>query len=72
MNNQTDDRTKSFAHIVVFKCPASGDPVVGSFLSNDKNLEEVDSHDFNVRCDCGWSGTVLGINRLNGWVAAWT
>jgi hypothetical protein len=71
MMNQTDNHTKSFAHVVVFKCPGSGDPVAASFLSDSKNLEEVDAHNFNVNCTCGWSGNVLGIHRVNGWVERW-
>jgi hypothetical protein len=71
MNNQTDNRKKSFAHVVVFKCPGSGDPIGASFLSDSRNLEEVDARAFNVRCDCGWKGELLGINRVNGWVENW-
>ena len=71
MNNQSDIHTKSFAHVVVFKCPDSGDPIGASFLSDSKNLEEVDGHKFKVRCDCGWSGALLGIHRVNGWVENW-
>jgi hypothetical protein len=72
MDNQTDSHTKSFAHVVVFKCPGSGEPLAASFLSHNKNLEEVDSHSFTVRCGCGWSGTMLGISRVNGWVEHWS
>jgi len=32
MNNQADNHTKSFAHIVLFRCPASGDAVAASFV----------------------------------------
>jgi hypothetical protein len=71
MNNQSDNHTKSFAHVVVFKCPGSGDSIGASFLSDSKNLEEVDGHKFKVKCDCGWSGTLLGIHRVNGWVENW-
>jgi hypothetical protein len=71
MNNQADNHTKSFAHVVLFKCPGSGDPVAASFVSNSKNLEEVDSHPFSVRCACGWSGILLGINRVNSWIENW-
>jgi len=71
MNNQADNHTKSFAHVVLFKCPGSGDPVAASFASDRKNLEEVDSHFFAIRCACGWSGTLLGINRVNSWIENW-
>jgi hypothetical protein len=55
----------------LFKCPGSGDPVAASFATNSKNLEEVDSHLFSVRCACGWCGTLLGINRVNSWIENW-
>jgi hypothetical protein len=71
MNKQSDNHTKSFAHVVVFKCPGSGDPIAASFLSDSKNLEEVDGHKFKLKCDCGWSGALLGIHRVNGWVENW-
>jgi hypothetical protein len=71
MNNQPDNHTKSFAHVLVFKCPGSGDPIGVSFLSDSKNLEAVDAHVFKVKCDCGWRGEILGINRVNGWVENW-
>ena len=71
MNNQSANHTTSFAHVVVFKCPRSGDPIGASFLSDSKNLEEVDGHKFKVKCDCGWSGALLGIHRVNGWVENW-
>jgi hypothetical protein len=71
MNNQAGTHTKSFAHVVVFKCPGSGDPIGASFLSNSKNLEEVDAYAFKVKCNCGWMGEILGINRVNGWVENW-
>jgi hypothetical protein len=71
MNNQPDNHIKSFAHVVVFKCTGSGDPFGASFLRDSKNLQEVDGHKFKVKCDCGWSGALLGIHRVNGWVENW-
>jgi hypothetical protein len=71
MNKPSDNHTKSFAHVVVFKCPSSGDPIGASFLSDSKNVEEVDGHKFEVKCACGWSGALLGIHRVNGWVENW-
>jgi hypothetical protein len=71
MKHQAGNHTKSFAHVVVFKCPGSGDPIGASYLSNSKNLEEVDAHAFEVKCDCGWKGELLGINRVNCWVENW-
>ena len=71
MKHKADNCTKSFAHVVVFKCPGSSDPIAASYLSNSKNLEEVDAHAFKVKCDCGWMGELLGINRVNCWVENW-
>jgi len=60
-----------YVHVVLFKCPDSGDPMPAVCLSEKKSLEEVDSHPFKVHCHCGWSGKLLGANRLKNWVAEW-
>lgn len=74
-----DDRPKKliaekgyrFAHVLLFKCPHSGEPMASACVSNKKSLEEVDSHAFTVHCTCGWSGKILGVNRLRSWVEEW-
>jgi hypothetical protein len=70
--NNIETRDSSFAHVVLFKCPSSKHPIGTSFLSNKKNLEEVDSHSFQLRCECGWAGEMLGISRVKSWVEVWT
>lgn len=60
-----------YVHVVLFKCPDSGDPMTAACLSEKKNLEDVDSHPFKVHCNCGWSGKLLGANRLKNWVEEW-
>jgi hypothetical protein len=59
------------AHILVFKCPESGEPVAAATLSSQTSLEEVDAKSFQVICQCGWSGKVLGIERVKNWVEIW-
>jgi hypothetical protein len=72
MENTSDSHHKfAFVHVVLFKCPGSGEPLTATFLSSKKNLEEVDSHSFNVRCSCGWSGNLFGIAKINSWVEKW-
>jgi|HubBroStandDraft_6_1064221.scaffolds.fasta_scaffold45334_2 hypothetical protein len=60
-----------YVHVVLFKCPSSGDPMAATCVSENKSLEEVDSHAFKVRCNCGWSGKLLGVKRLKNWVEEW-
>jgi len=44
MDNQTrNGKELFFAHVVLFRCPGSGDPIAAAFASNMKNIEEVDS-----------------------------
>ena len=72
MATSSDNQNRSaFAHVVLFRCPQSGDPIAASFGSNQKNLEEVDAHAFKVYCLCGWTGTLLGVSRFNSWTETW-
>jgi len=71
-SNNGKNSNSSFAHVVLFKCPKSGDPIGSSFVSSKRNLEEVDSHSFELQCPCGWTGTMLGISKVSSWVANWT
>jgi hypothetical protein len=59
------------AHILLFKCPKSGEPVAAAALSSQTSLEEVDAKSFPVTCQCGWTGKVLGIERIRNWVEIW-
>jgi|HubBroStandDraft_6_1064221.scaffolds.fasta_scaffold08797_4 hypothetical protein len=59
------------AHILLFKCPESGDPVAAATLSSQISLEEVDAKTFPVTCQCGWTGKVLGIERIKNWMEIW-
>src|ERR1051326_1921280 len=72
MNNRPNGSEKPlFTHVVLFRCPDSGDPIGTAFVSQHKNLEAVDSHRFDVQCVCGWSGNLLGLDRVNGRVESW-
>jgi hypothetical protein len=59
------------AHILLFKCPESGEPVAAATLSSQTSLEEVDAKSFPVTCQCGWTGKLLGIERIKNWVEIW-
>jgi len=61
----------TFVHVVLFKCPHSGHPIGGAFLSHQKNLEVIDAHHFDLRCECGWTGSLLGITRVKAWAENW-
>jgi len=72
MDNQTrNGKELLFAHVVLFRCPGSGDPIAAAFASNMKNIEEVDSHSFSVRCICGWFGVLAGVQRVGHWIQEW-
>ena len=60
-----------FVHVVLFRCPDSGDPIGATLLSDARNLEEVDSHSFKLTCACGWIGTLFGISRVRSWIQEW-
>jgi|HubBroStandDraft_1064217.scaffolds.fasta_scaffold34137_3 hypothetical protein len=70
-NKLSTKKGYTFAHVFLFKCPHSGEPLAAACVSNKKSLEEVDSHPFEVHCNCGWSGKILGVNRLRSWVEDW-
>lgn len=59
------------AHILLFKCPESGEPMAAATLSSQISMEEVDAKSFPVTCQCGWTGKVLGIERIKNWVESW-
>jgi hypothetical protein len=63
--------SKTHVHILLFKCPESGDPVAAAALTDSASLEDVDARSFSVQCNCGWSGRLLGIERLRNWVEEW-
>jgi hypothetical protein len=61
----------AFAHVVLFKCPESGEPIAAAAATSSRSLEDVDSFVFPLQCSCGWSGTLPGIARLRNWVEMW-
>jgi hypothetical protein len=71
-NKPTNNREPTFAHIVLFRCPESGEPIAAAAASGSKSLEDVDSYSFPLRCNCGWFGTLPGIARLKNWVEEWS
>jgi hypothetical protein len=62
---------KSHVHVLLFKCPESGEPMTAAILTASRSLEDVDSCAFEVKCNCGWSGSLLGIERVKNWVEEW-
>jgi hypothetical protein len=33
------------------------------YSSDKAGMEEVDAHSFPVKCECGWSGELLGLTK---------
>jgi len=63
--------TGSFSHILLFACPQCGSPLASASVSTEKNLEVTDAQWANPRCDCGWTGSVVGVQAVKHWVEPW-
>lgn len=70
--NNNEQLQETHVHILLFKCPKSGEPITVASLSASRGLEEVDSRAFPLHCECGWSGNLLGVQRLKHWVEDWS
>jgi predicted RNA-binding Zn-ribbon protein involved in translation (DUF1610 family) len=60
-----------FVHVLLFQCPVCGKPTSSAVLRNERNPEETDAHSYDLRCDCGWIGTQLGLQAKRHWVEVW-
>jgi|ERR1700674_1383960 hypothetical protein len=63
--------TDSFSHVLLFACPQCGSPLASASVSTEKNLEVTEARWANPRCDCGWTGSVVGVQALKHWVEPW-
>src|ERR1700675_3242731 len=60
-----------FSHVLLFSCPKCGNPLASAWLSTEKNLEGADAQRFDRKCDCGWSGRLVGAQALRHWIEPW-
>jgi len=60
-----------FVHVLLFECPKCGKPVSTHHTSSDSNLELVDGSAHDLTCQCGWSGSQLGLRARRHWTESW-
>src|ERR1700730_5771959 len=60
-----------FSQVLLFACPQCGSPVASACASTEKSFESTDAYWFSPICDCGWTGSVIGVQALKHWVEAW-
>jgi hypothetical protein len=60
--------SEPFIHVLLFECPECCKPVSSAIATNERNLENTDSHSFLIRCDCGWAGNQIGLSAKRHWV----
>ncbi len=61
----------AYIHVLLFRCPQHGEPLLAPHPSDQAGLEEVDAHSFSLKCECGWSGQCLGLSKVKHWVEKW-
>jgi len=69
-NNYATDKF-AYIHVLLFRCPQHGEPLLAPYPSDQASLEEVDAHSFSLQCECGWSGQCLGLSKVKHWVEKW-
>jgi len=67
MNNHPE----LFAHALLFRCEECDEPAAVSFLTTERNVEEVDGGTHQFVCTCGRSESKLGVNAVRHWVVEW-
>jgi hypothetical protein len=65
MNNPT------CVHFLLFRCKQCNNPVSIAIFYNVRNLEEIDGHTYEVKCACGSSKDILGVEAIRHWVVPW-
>jgi hypothetical protein len=64
-------RTTHFAHVLLFACPRCDRPIASVRLSAAKDLKATDAVEFMLRCQCGWTGHIVGARAGKHWVEPW-
>ena len=60
-----------FVHVLLFACSKCGAPIVSTRLNEERNLEATDAVEFMFRCQCGWTGQIVGARAVKHWVEPW-
>ena len=60
-----------YVHLLQFLCRRCGQPLVIPVRSEAANLEKVDADSHSVKCQCGWLGSLLGVEAVRHWVTPW-
>jgi hypothetical protein len=63
--------TDGFSHVLLFSCPKCGNPLASAWASTEKNLGRADAQRLDRKCDCGWSGPLVGAQALRHWIEPW-
>jgi hypothetical protein len=63
--------SEPFVHVLLFRCPGCSDPVSTAIATIERNPEEADARSFVLHCNCGWSGTQMGLMAKRHWVEVW-
>ena len=71
-NTVTQGReVRTFAHILLFRCPQCKGPVTAACSSKDMDREQVAARVFKQPCKCGWLGNLSGLTAVQHWVECW-
>ena len=60
-----------YAHLLLFRCKQCDEPVAVPVMGQARNLEEIDGDTYDVKCRCGRSESLLGVEALAHWVVSW-
>jgi hypothetical protein len=61
-----------YAHTLLFVCPDCNLPVSTSKISEEKNLEDMESATIGIKCDyCEHASSLLAVTAKMHWVTEW-
>jgi hypothetical protein len=61
----------SYVYFLLFQCNQCNEPVAVAAKKQVLNLEEIDGATYVVKCRCGWSESLVGVEALAYWVGPW-
>lgn len=60
-----------YVHLLLFRCKQCNEPVAVPVMRQARNLEEIDGDTYDLKCRCGYSDSLLGVEALAHWVVPW-
>jgi transcription elongation factor Elf1 len=63
--------TRMFVHVLLFRCPQCGAPLVTTCTSENMDREHVAIGAFKQQCECGMVGEFAGLMAFHHWVECW-